>query len=185
MKLVGIITLIVLIIAVLVALILLLYKHFSETLNDINTKLSNTEVEYFDKIKEKYNLIIRLIKLVENKFKIESKLFEDVKLIKQDSLSSLKNDKLLNKCYKELIQIKEDNQKNRELKSFREVIDDYEENELVIISLRTYYNKYTLLFNELIKKFPYNLIAKIKKYKIKTLLEGKELDINYNNDLEV
>jgi hypothetical protein len=75
MKLVGIITLIVLIIAVLVALILLLYKHFSETLNDINTKLSNTEVEYFDKIKEKYNLIIRLIKLVENKFKIESKLF--------------------------------------------------------------------------------------------------------------
>ena len=74
---------------------------------------------------------------------------------------------------------------NRELKSFREVIDDYEENELVIISLRTYYNKYTLLFNEMIKKFPYNLIAKIKKYKLRTLLEGKELDINFNNDLEV
>ena len=185
MKLVGIITLILLIFVVLAALILLLYKHFSEKLNDINTKLSNTETEYYDKIKEKYNLIIRLIKLVENKFKVESKLFEDVKLIKQDSLSSLKNDKLLNKCYKELIQIKEDNQKNRELKSFREVIDDYEENELVVISLRTYYNKYTVLFNELIKKFPYSLIAKIKKYKIRTLLEGKELDISFNNDLEV
>ena len=92
---------------------------------------------------------------------------------------------MLNKCYKELIQIKEDNQKNRELKSFREIIDDYEENELHIISLRTYYNKYTLEYNNMIKKFPYNIVAKFKKYKIRPILEGKELSSNFNNDLEV
>ena len=28
----------------------------------------------------------------------------------------------------------------------------------------------------MIQKFPYNLISKIKKYKIKNLIEGKELD---------
>ena len=61
----------------------------------------------------------------------------------------------------------------------------YDNNELKIISLRTFYNKYTLQYNNLIKKFPYNIISKFKKLKIKNIIEGKELDINFNNDLEV
>ena len=59
------------------------------------------------------------------------------------------------------------------------------DNELLIISLRTYYNKYVLEYNNLIKKIPYNIIAKFKKYQLRTLLEGKELTTNFNNSLEV
>ena len=54
-----------------------------------------------------------------------------------------------------------------------------------IVSIRTYYNKYTLQYNNMIKKFPYNIISKIRKLKIRNIIEGKELDINFNNDLEV
>ena len=61
----------------------------------------------------------------------------------------------------------------------------YDNNELKIISLRTFYNKYTLEYNNMIKKVPYNIISKFKKFKIKNIIEGKELDINFNNDLEV
>ena len=67
----------------------------------------------------------------------------------------------------------------------RQSFDDYEDNELHIISLRTFYNKYTLEYNNLIKKIPFNLVAKLKGYKIKTLLEGREIDDSFNNDLEV
>ena len=91
----------------------------------------------------------------------------------------------LHKCYKELLQIKEDSQKNKEIKSFREIIDKYEDNELHIISLRTFYNKYAVKYNNLIKKFPYSIVASINKYKAITLLEGKEIDSEFINDLEV
>ena len=37
----------------------------------------------------------------------------------------------------------------------------------------------------MIKKFPYNIISKIRKLKIRNIIEGKELDVNFNNDLEV
>lgn len=185
MKTLNIVALILVVLIVLISLLIILFKHYNEKINNVNDKLNDSEIDFYNKLKDKYNLIVRLINLVENKFKVESKLFEDVKKIKIEDLSTVKNDKLLNKCYKELIQIKEDNQKNRELKSFREIIDDYEENELHIISLRTYYNKYTLEYNNMIKKFPYNIVAKFKKYKIRPILEGKELSSNFNNDLEV
>ena len=126
-----------------------------------------------------------MINLVENRYKTHSKTFDEVRKIKLEDISSLKNENLLNKCHKEIIEIKEDNKKVREIKSFREIIDEYNENELHIISLRTFYNKYTLEYNNIIKKIPYNMISIIKKYKIKSLLEGKEIDNNFNNDLEV
>ena len=64
-------------------------------------------------------------------------------------------------------------------------MNEYEDNELSLISLRTYYNSYTVIYNNLISKFPYNIISKCKKYGVKNLIEGKELEIDFNNDLEV
>ena len=37
----------------------------------------------------------------------------------------------------------------------------------------------------MIKKFPYNLISKIKRYKLDSLIDGNELETNFNNDVEV
>jgi hypothetical protein len=185
MKTFNVIALILVSLIFLTTLLIVLFKFFTEKIENILNKVDTSENESFEKLKVKYNLIIRCIKLIENKFKIESKTFEDVKKVKIDSISSFKHDKLLNKCYSEILQIKEDNQKSKDVKSFKDIIEEYEENELHIISLRTYYNKYTLEFNNLIKKFPYNIVSKTRRYKLKTLFEGKELDSNFNNDLEV
>ncbi len=181
----NIIILIITISIILIALFVILFKNFNEKLNNILNKLTDSENEALEKLKEKQDIIIKLIKVTETKYKVESKVFEDVKKLKIDSLNSFKSEKTLNKCYKEILQIKEDNRTQRETKNFKELIKNYEDNELNIIALRTYHNKYTLIYNNLIKKFPYNLVSKIKKYNLKTLIEGKEISNNFNNDLEV
>ena len=84
-----------------------------------------------------------MINIIENRYKTNSKTFDDVKKIKIEDLASLQNENLFNKCYKEIIEIKEDNKKVREIKSFREVIDEYNANELHLISLRTFKLGYT------------------------------------------
>ena len=185
MNTLNIIALILVILIILISLITILFKCHNEKLESIVKNLDTTEKECFDKLKNKYDFIIRLINIIEDKYKVESKIFEDVKKMKIDSIKSYKNEKILNKCYKEILQIKEDNKKTKEVRSFKDIINDYEDNELLIISLRTYYNKYVLEYNNLIKKFPYNIISKLKKYQLKTLLEGKELTTNFNNSLEV
>ena len=111
MNTLNIIALILVILIILISLITILFKCHNEKLESIIKNLDNTEQECFDKLKNKYDYIIRLINIIEDKYKIESKVFEDAKKMKIDSIKSYKNEKILNKCYKEILQIKEDNKK--------------------------------------------------------------------------
>ena len=163
----------------------IMYKVNNEKLNHNKNKLIDSEGECLKAYKKKYDLLMKIIEITQNKYKIESKAFDDAKELDITSLDSFKNEKLLNKCFKEVLQIREDNAKVRETKAYNEMINNYNKNEILLVSLRSYHNKYTLLFNNMIKKFPYNIISKIKKYNINSLIEGNELDNNFNNNLEV
>lgn len=171
-------------IIILVSLVVILYKTNIEKINQNKDKLIDSEADCLKAYRNKYDLLIKLIELTENKYKIESKAFEEAKELDITSLDSFKSEKLLNKCYKEIIQIKEDNSKVKETKQFKSLLDEYNQNEILLVSLRSYHNKYTLIFNNMIKKFPYNIISKVKRYNINSLIEGTELD-NFNNNLEV
>ena len=185
MRLLGIIALLLVVLIVFIALLVVLYRNFNSRLISINEKLTGAKEEFDDKYKDKFEMIKKFITQIENKYKIDSKFFEEVKNINEEDLFDDDTDKMLTKCYKELLQIKEDNQKTKELKIFREIIDNYEDNELQLIALRTFYNKYAVKYNNLIKKFPYSIVSSINKYKVITLLEGKEIDSEFINDLEV
>ena len=184
MKPINIIILIVSIVIFLTLLFIILFKYYNERIKLLSKRLEDSELDFVEKLKNKYNILIRMINIIENRYKTNSKTFDEVKKIKIEDLASLQNENLFNKCYKEIIEIKEDNKKVREIKSFREVIDEYNSNELHLISLRTFHNKYTLEYNNLIKKTPYNIVSSIKHYKVKPLLEGNTLDEEIN-DLEV
>lgn len=162
----------------------IIYKSNGSKLDLTKERLNDSESECLDKYKIKYDLIIKMIEYTEKRYKIESNVFTQVKEMNIDSLDSFKSEKIINKSYKEILQIREDHPSVRESKTFKELIEQYNSNELGIVSLRTYHNKYTLVFNSMIKKFPYNIISKIKKYRINELIEGRELDNNFNN-LEV
>ena len=181
----NVVLLIIDILVVLVLVAKLLYSTNKEKLSNTKSILDDSESECLEKYKNKYDLIMKMIDIVISKYKVESKIFDEAKELNIDSLDSFKSEKILNKCYKEILQIKEDNTNVKETKAFRELIDNYNDNELYIVSLRTYHNKYTLIFNNMLKKFPYNIISKVKKYNLNSLIEGKEIDSNFNNDLEV
>ena len=185
MKTLGVIALILVVLIVFFALLVIIYKNYNGRLLNILEKLQDATNEFNDKCKDKYEIVEKFIQNIESKYKIESNTFEEVRNINMDEITSLESENILNKCYKELLQIKEDNQKHKELKIFREIIDDFEENELHIISLRTFYNKYAIKFNSLIKKFPYSIVCSIAKYEVATILEGKEIDSEFINDMEV
>jgi len=184
MKPINIIILIVSIVIFLTLLFIILFKYYNKRIKLLSKRLEDSELDFVEKLKNKYNILIRMINIIENRYKTNSKTFDEVKKIKIEDLASLQNENLFNKCYKEIIEIKEDNKKVREIKSFREVIDEYNSNELHLVSLRTFHNKYTLEYNNLIKKTPYNIVSSIKHYKVKPLLEGNTLDEEIN-DLEV
>ena len=44
-----------------------------------------------------------------------------------------------------------------------------------LTSCKTYYNKNTTELNQIIRKFPSNIVAKIHRYKIKPFFDGKNM----------
>ena len=94
MNTLNIIALILVILIILISLITILFKCHNEKLESIVKNLDTTEKECFDKLKNKYDFIIRLINIIEDKYKVESKIFEDVKKMKIDSIKSYKNEKI-------------------------------------------------------------------------------------------
>ena len=185
MKTIYIITLVFIIVTVFLSIIILLYIEAKRRICDLNDKLNTIEEKYNEKYNNKYDLVLKFITIIEEKYKIDSKTFNNIKNLKDNLEINLKNEKLINKGFKEAKDIKEEKQKIKELKAFREIIDNYDENELSLISLRTYYNNHTLEHNNLIKRFPYNIISKLKKFNSRNLIEGKEIEIDFNNDLDV
>ena len=170
---------------ILIGLSFILFKSFNEKLSFVKNILDDSENECIKQYKKKHEIIIKLIELTQHKYKIDSKVFEQAKNINESDLNTYKDEKLLNKCFKEINQIKEDNFKVKETKAFKELLLECNKNEILLVSLRSYHNKYTLIYNNMIKKFPYNLISKIRRFKLDTLIEGNELETNFNNDVEV
>ena len=106
---------------------------------------------------------------------MEIKIFDEVKNIKVSKLNNYDKDKLLGDAFKEVEKIYVDNPNLKKVKSFDGIIKDIDKMEIELISLRTLYNKWACEFNNLCVKFPYKIICKIRKFKIKSLYEGREL----------
>ena len=60
-------------------------------------------------------------------------------------------------------------------KEFNNDIKEINKLNETLISCKTYYNKNTTELNQIIRKFPSNIVAKIHRYKIKPFFDGKNM----------
>ena len=133
----------------------------------------------YEKIKENLNkkgeIVDRLINIIQRELKKENKTFKKFKTIKSDKLSDYEIDKLLSEIRTLINTMKEDNTKLSKVKSFDGLISDMNEIDNSLVALRTFYNKYAGYYNNLLTKKSYIILKMLKKYKLKTFFEGKEL----------
>ena len=94
MKPINIIVLIVCLIIFLTLLSIILFKYYNEKIKLISKRLEGSEIDFVEKLKNKYNILIRMINIIENRYKTNSKTFDDVKKIKIEDLASLQNENL-------------------------------------------------------------------------------------------
>ena len=139
MKTLNIIALVLVILIVLCLLINILLKFFKERIDNLHKMLTNAENDMLEKMKNKKELLVKMINYVTKKLKIESSTFDEVNALEINDLVNFKDESVLDKCYSEIMEIRDDNKKARETKDVKEFnrnIDDYEDNELHIISNR-------------------------------------------------
>lgn len=176
------------IVGVIVLLICLISIFFITKGNNILSlayKTNLCEKDIDDRLKEKEDLELRVINIINRQVKIDIKVFESIKNLKVDKLNNYDKDSLLTSGFVEINKIYSDNKTLNEVKSFDGLIKDIEKIEIELMGLRTLYNKWASEFNNLALKFPYNLICKVKKLKIKLLYDGKELRVGDEKELNI
>ncbi len=139
-------------------------------------KVNESDKRLVENLNNKYHLIIRAIKIIERELKIDSKIFEQLKGINKSAINNFDLDNLLTESKNKVFEINDDDSSLIKVKSFASILKDLETIDIDLVSLRTFYNKYTSVYNNLINKFPYNLISKIKHYKIKGIYSGEEIE---------
>ena len=100
--------------------------------------------------------------------------YKRAEIITVDSHSE-RLDRVLAKSYNEFLSIYEDNSKLRESDEIFKVSRQLEIINDELLTLRNYYNANITNYNKMIKKFPTNIVASIKKYKEKPFYDLKDM----------
>ena len=158
----------------------IIYVYLYNRLQDYKLKIDEAERILDEDLRNKYDKVYELQKIVLKISKVNEKEFTELDNIKKEEISNFDLDRKVIEVFNKLNTIINDYEKIQNKKEVNELLHEIKRLDEKIESAKLYYNKYIGESNEMVRKFPSNLIAKIHKIKIKNFYDNKDL-----NDLEI
>ena len=154
------------------------FQDFIIRINEVDGKIDET-------LRTKYDDIMKLNNIVKEKIKTDKELVDDLSNLKNADKSSFEIHRILIESFNKIDfvkkQYKELNNSEEVNKIFYEISDIDES----LSAYVKYYNDNISSYNKFIRKFPYNIIGIILKYKEKTFFDGKDLNDDITTDFKL
>ena len=163
------------IIITLIITLLIYYVFLYNKINESIIRIEEAESRIDNNLRDKYDLLNRSISLFRNKIELDTNAFKDIIKLRARKISNFDLDRVLAKSYNEFLSIYEANSKLRESDEIFKVSRQLEIINDELLTLRNYYNENITNYNKMIKKFPTNIIANIKKYKERPFYDLKDM----------
>lgn len=163
------------IIIIVIILISITYVILFNRINETIIRINEAEIRIDNNLRDKFDLINRCISLFKSKIDLDESAFKDIIKLRSRKISNFELDRVLTKAYNEFLTIYENNKELREIDEIYKADKQLELIDEELVTLRNYYNANILNYNKMIKKFPTNLIAEIKKYKERPFYDLKDL----------
>ena len=164
---------IILLIIIIIGVLALIYVTTYNNLVNYKIKIEKAEGIIDENLRRKYDLIAKMniaIKKVVNK---KDYLKEYIEL-KDKRISNYELDRKLTEAMNIILEVKND-YSELDTKEFNNDLKEINAINETLTSCKTYYNKNTTELNQIIRKFPSNIVAKIHRYKIKPFFDGKNM----------
>ena len=174
-----------LIIIIIVCLILITYIFFYNELQDCKIKIDEAECLIYEALRNKYDLLLKLETLIKNNIKETKINFKDLNDLKKESLSNFQLERKLVDTLLLIAKIQDDFPELEEIKEYRDYLNDIRIMDEQINAAKKFYNKYTSKSNELVRKFPSNIIAKFHNIKVRSFFDNKNLNDDIINDFKL
>ena len=105
--------------------------------------------------------------------------------LKKESLSNFQLERKLVDTLLLISKIQDDFPELEEIKEYRDYLNDIRVMDEQINAAKKFYNKYTSKSNELVRKFPSNIIAKFHNISIRNFFDNKDLNDDIINDFKL
>ena len=156
-------------------IILIYYIYLYNNINESIIRIEEAESRIDNNLRDKYDLLNRSISLIRNKIDLPQDSFKEIIKLRARKISNFDLDRVLVKSYNEFLSIYEEHKKLRESDEIFKVSRQLEIINDELLTLRNYYNANITNYNKMIKKFPTNIVANIKKYKEKPFYDLKDM----------
>ena len=163
------------IIITLTIILLIYYIILYNKINESIIRIDEAESRIDNNLRDKYDLLNRSITLFRNKIELDTNAFKEIIKLRARKISNFDLDRVLAKSYNEFLSIYEGNPKVRESDEIFKVSKQLEIINDELLTLRNYYNANITNYNKMIKKFPTNIVANIKKYKERPFYDLKDM----------
>ncbi len=167
------ITSIILLLIIILGTIAIFYVITYNNLVNYKIKIEKAEGIIDESLRQKYDLIAKM-NLAIKKVVTKKDYLKDYIDLKDKRISNYELDRKLTEAMNIILEVKNDFEElnTKEFNSDLKEVNVINEN---LISCKNYYNKNTTELNQLIRKFPSNIVAKIHRYKIKPFFDGKNM----------
>lgn len=156
-------------------ILLIYYINLYNKINESIIRIDEAESRIDNNLRDKYDLLNRSISLFRNKIELDDNAFKEIIKLRARKISNFDLDRILVKSYNEFLTIYESNSALRESDEIFKVSRQLEIINEELLTLRNYYNANITNYNQMIKKFPTNIVAKIKKYKERPYYDLKNM----------
>lgn len=148
-------------------------------------RINEAELIIDESLRKRYDLIIHADSIIDKSININLDIFEEIKKIKNQKISSFEFDRKTIECIDLIKQIKKDYTDLENNQSFKETIQELKNGEEKFDAAKAFYNKYTSNLNTLISKFPSNIIARVHNIRFKNFFDDKNLNDDIFNDFKI
>ncbi len=175
----------ILFIVIIAGAIAILYIYQYNKLQHSKTKIDQAEFLIDESLRNKYDLLLEADAYSKKALKEEKGFFKNIEKIKKEDISNFDLDRKLKDYSNTLNQLRADYSSLEESKDFRKLLSDIKKVDEKLQASKSFYNKYTSELNDLIRKFPSNIVAKLHGLAIKPFFDGKNMQDEIFDDFKL
>ena len=172
-------------IIIIIGAIGILYVYQYNQLQHSKTKIDHAECLIDEALREKYDLLLKADKVIQSELNVDKTFFKGLDKVKNENISNFDLDRKLTEFIRILDQIKLDYPDLTNNKGFKEIKNKNKKNDEKLQAAKSYYNKYTSELNDLIRKFPSNVVARMHGIEIKSFFDGKNMEDEIIDDFKL
>lgn len=172
-------------IVIIVGVLAIFYIYQYNKIQHNKTKIDKSEYLIDEALRDKYDLLLEIDKITMSELKSETTYFKGLDKIKNENISNFDLDRKFKDYISIFNQLKLDYASLGEVKEIKKLTNENKKIDEKLQAAKTYYNKYTSDLNDLIRKFPSNIVARLHGIGIKPFFDGKNMEDEIIDDFKL